>query len=161
MTEILYDWVRALAGAGVLCCAAQLLCPEGRVHSVLRVVCGTVMALALLSPVASLDFEAYAEGMALYREEASQITERADAAEKTLLRTVIEADCAAYISDKARQAGVSLTSVSVEVKWGDADCWVPYAAVMVSDTDTAQERLEPWIEAELGIPAERQVWSME
>ena len=54
MTGALTDWVRALCGAAVICAAAMALCPDGRVKRVLRLVCGLVMACALLSPVLEL-----------------------------------------------------------------------------------------------------------
>ena len=158
MSAILQGWIRALAGSAVICCAALLLCPQGRVRQVLSVLCGVVMALALVSPLRQLDFAAYAEGLALYREQARALTEQADAAYDSLTRTVIEAECAAYISDKAREAGLSVTSVSVSLEWGDAGCWVP-AAASITAQEGAREVLAPVIEAELGIPAEQQIWS--
>ena len=70
MTSALTDWVRALCGAAVICAAAMALCPDGRVKRVLRLVCGLVMACALLSPVLELDFDAYSSALSGYGEAA-------------------------------------------------------------------------------------------
>ena len=76
-----------------------------------------------------------------------------------LERTYIEEQCAAYILAKAGQVGAEVESVSVRAQWDDgALVWYPREAVM---TGRYSEALARAVEAELGIPPERQSWREE
>lgn len=68
---------------------------------------------------------------------------------------LIEERTAAYISDKAKALGLSV-AVRVETKTGDGGVPAPWAVRL---TGTESEALASYIEGELGIPRERQVWS--
>ena len=67
MTELIRTWILGVAGAAVLTGLALCLTPKGRVHSVLRLVCGAVMVIALVAPVLRFDFSSYAMDLARYR----------------------------------------------------------------------------------------------
>ena len=157
MTGALTDWVRALCGAAVICAAAMALCPDGRVKRVLRLVCGLVMACALLSPVLELDFDAYSRALARYGEEARRTAEGAQEEARELNRSVIEAECAAYILDKAEALGLGACEAAVQADWDAEGFWVPRRG-SVRRTGGYDAALSAAIEAELGIPAERQEW---
>jgi hypothetical protein len=160
MTELIRTWILGVAGTAILTGLALSLTPRGRVHNVLRLICGTVMVLALISPVLRFDFAAYSLSLAQYREAAEGIA--AGAAESTdrLSRTIIEEECAAYILDKAQVLGVTCSAVTVSVKWGDGGCWYPYEVYLEAQgQESAKNSLAGIMEAELGIPCERQHWS--
>ncbi len=158
MSAAITEWIRTVVGASLLCCCAMYLCPKGRVRDALRIVCGVVMALALISPIMEFDFRSYSEGLASYRARAGEIDDMANEAYDSLTRTVIEQEYAAYISDKAAEQGLALRSVTVGVEWGGDGVWYPLEAY-ISGSAQAQEALTPIIEADLGIPQERQYWS--
>lgn len=161
MKEMLSGWVTTLTGASLLCCCAMCLCPKGRVREILKLVCGIVLAIALISPIAEFDFGVYASGMASYRAKAESIGQQGEDAYSSLTRTVIEDSYAAYISDKAQGAGLPLSDVAVGVKWGDEGLWYPYEVWLGSASEDTRALLSPVIEAELGIPAERQYWEIQ
>ena len=136
-------WIRALAGAAVFCAIALALCPEGRPKRVLRAACGVVMAAALLSPALGLDMQALPG-------EAGQEADR-------LNRTIIELECAAYILDKADALGLAVSSAAVTARWSEEGFWYPWES-RAACSESDRETLSAVIEAELGIPAERQSW---
>ncbi len=158
MSAAVSDWIRTVAGASLLCCCAMYLCPKGRVRDALRIVCGVVLALALISPVVEFDFRSYSESLAEYRAQAEDINAMADEAYSSLTRSVIEREYAAYISDKATEQGLALSSVTVGVEWGGGGVWYPTEA-HISGPERAKTALAPVIESELGIPEERQYWN--
>lgn len=159
MTGLLSGWIRAVCGAAVICAAALAVCPEGKVRRVLRLVCGVVMAAALLSPVAELDFDAYSRALARYGEEARRTAEGAQEEARELNRSVIEAECAAYILDKAEALGLAGCSASVRAEWSSAGYWVPRSC-RVCCPGGRSEALAAAIEADLGIPRSRQEWEV-
>ena len=61
---LLRQWVLGVAGAAVFCAIAQELTPKGRMKSVQRILCGIVMALALVRPLLGLDLERYSISLA-------------------------------------------------------------------------------------------------
>lgn len=160
MTGLLTGWIKAVCGAAVVCAAAMALCPEGKVRRVLKLVCGAVMAAALLSPVVELDFDAYSEALARYGEEARRTAEGAQEEARELSRAVIETECAAYILDKAEALGLGQCEASVRAEWSAEGFWVPQECT-ISRAGGFDRALSAAVEADLGIPAERQNWEAE
>ena len=155
---MLHDWICSLTAASAAAAAAKLLSPEGGVKKVTEVMCGIMLAAVLASPFLRADLPAIALSMAEYRHTAAVLTEGAEEAEKQLLREHIEDQCAAYILREAHTLGAEGLHVTVKTKWRDEN-WVPYEA-RIEGTMSAGSRnaLSAYMEAELGIPRERQSW---
>lgn len=160
MLEMVTNWIRALIGAAVFCALAMALCPEGRVKRVLRFACGLVMAAALLFPVLSLDLDYLPKAMARYSEAAKRQTESAADTADRLNRTIIESECETYILDKAAALGFELREAEVTARWSDEGFWYPWEC-RLSAAEGDANGLSELIEAELGIPEERQSWEAE
>lgn len=158
MTEILSGWVRAIAGAAVFCAMAAALCPRGRARGVLALASGCVMLLALVSPIARLDLTDFARASARWRESAAAVADGAGEAAGAMERRVIEAECAAYISSRADVLGLEPDGISVEARWSEEGYWYPWSCRIAAAENAA---LSDAVEAELGIPLERQSWEGE
>ena len=160
MTEFAGEWVRAIAGAALLCAAATALTPKGKVKSVVRFVCGIVIIIAIISPLIKNNFSFLSMDMSQYRTEADEIINNAKETESNLSRSIIEDKLEAYILDKAKSFNAEIQSVSVSVKWGDEGCWYPDEVHLTANIPQREMILiSNAIEAELGIPKERQYWS--
>ena len=155
MIELIRTWVLALTGTAAFCAVATELTPKGPVKSVVRTVCAVSLAAALLSPLLEFDFPTYALSMARYRDDAAALTASGKEIGGELNRRVIEERLAAYILDKARSLGVSVTEARVTLKWDADGVWYPTAAEIVGDYSAG---LSDCIAAELGVPAEAQTW---
>ena len=129
MTDWIRNWIFSLAGTAMVCAAARRLTPEGRVKSVLRMVCAVAMAAALTE-----------EGETLRRE---------------LDRGIIEREMEAYILDKARALGAPIEGAHVLLRWSTEGVWLPESAELTGAYHPLLARI---IEAELGIPRSAQVW---
>ena len=159
MSEVLRNWILSLVGAALLGAFALSLTPAGRARSVVRLLGGVIMAIAMISPLRDFDFETYSMSLASYRSAAAQATERAAETNDRLSRTIIEQECAAYILDKAQSLGITPEKVTVTAKWGEALCWYPHEATVCARADAAsRERLAQTVQTDLGIPAERLHW---
>ena len=153
------EWVRAIAGASMLCAAALVLTPKGNVKDVLRLLCGIVLLLTVIKPLAGFDPARLSLDMADYREHAAEIAGDAQETQNALDRRFIERQLAAYILDKAKALGLTDVTAEVRVKWGE-DCWYPYAVCLTGQPPQREKTLlENTIEYDLGIPKERQCWN--
>lgn len=153
------QWLSGIVGASLLSSVAMTLTPQGRVRSVTRLVCGILCALSLVSPLLSADIDRLAVGIAEYEQKAETVTQKAEEEAKMLERTYIEEECAAYILAKATETGAEICGVSVTARWDDeALVWYPWE---VSLDGIYSEDFSAAIEAELGIPFQRQSWTEE
>lgn len=151
------EWIMGIVAASVLRAIAMALTPPGRVRSVTGLVSTIVCALALVSPVMEIDLDDLAVGIAEYEQMAEEVVEQAEEETKMLNRTYIEEEYEAYILDKAEETGVAVQEISVTARWDEnALVWYPWQVVLGAAYDRT---LSQTIEAELGIPAERQEWS--
>lgn len=158
MTGATALWVRSIAGAALVCAAASVLTPQGRVKGILKLLCGVVLLLVVIQPLKKTDEAQLSLDMAYYRAKANSIAGDAEKSSDALDRRFIEGKLGAYILDKAKDLGLQGITASVTVKWGEG-CWYPYS-VKLSGEAPARGRvlLENAIEYELGIPKERQYW---
>ena len=62
--------------------------------------------------------------------------------------------------DKATQLGLDGLWAEVTARWSDEGFWYPWEA-RLGGPESGRAELERLIEAELGIPAERQSWEAE
>ena len=160
MMDFASDWVRGIAGAALICAAATALTPKGKVKNVLKLICGIVLIIAMINPIVEQDFPTMSLDISNYRKQADEIIGSTEEKQNNLSRSIIEHELEAYILDKAQSSDTELTSVEVSAKWGDESCWYPYEVKLVANIPQMEKNLiSNSIEAELGVPKERQYWS--
>ncbi len=159
MMETVRGWLLTLTAAACISSAALALTPEGAPKRWVKLVCGFVMLLALLSVVRGFDYDAFSLNLAKYRQEGEAIAGKAasDASDRT--RFIIERQCEAYILGKARELGADV-EVRVTAGWNEGGVWVPVTAELSGRVpDDVRLSLTRVIESELGIASARQKWS--
>ena len=102
-------------------------------------------------------FSQVGEGVQANPEAARAVAEGAGEEADRLNRTIIERECAAYILDKADALGLAVSSAAVTARWSEEGFWYPWES-RAACSESDRETLSAVIEAELGIPAERQSW---
>ena len=161
MNELLRTWVLSLTGAALLCAFALALTPTGKVQRVVRLLCGVVMAIAMISPLRDFDFETYSMSLSSYRAAATAASAGLQETNDRLSRTIIEQECAAYIWDKAQSLGITPEEVTVTAKWGEAQCWYPHeATIRARASEGLRARLAETVQTDLGIPLQRLSWEI-
>lgn len=147
--------VKQICALSVLCGVSLMLAPEGSVKKLLNMLCSVALMSAFIFGVKDLDFQVYSMELAKYQQREAEFLEKNEAAYNRLNRTVIEQHYAAYILDKAQQLNMGDAEVKVSVQWSTEGFWVPYS--FETNREYCSELAE-YIEAELGIPAQRQQW---
>lgn len=148
------SWLRSVAAVTLLLSVVQILIPEGALRRVAGFTGGLLLLAALLQPLRRADFGWLGLDFTVYRAEIEARSAELSASEKEALADIIEARTAAYISDKADALG-SPVAVRVETRPGEDGVPLPWSAELEGPRSQA---LAAWVEGELGIPAERQVW---
>ena len=144
MIGMLEEWLRGIVAAAVILRLVRGLRPKGTVGRVAEFTGSLVLLAAMLQPLGAMEFTQISPA-ALERsveKRAEQLQSQWDAE----LLAVIEAQTAAYISDKEPQLTVKVTAEETG-KPAAVELTGPYSP-----------EVSRWIEEELGISAERQVW---
>lgn len=159
MTEAIQGWLLSMIGVALISAIASFFASSGSMKRVLKLIGGVAMAAALIAPLLKFDFAAYAGSLQLYNSSLSWDSAAAEDTENRLNRTIIESECSAYILDKAAQLGVPLSEARVTVQWSTDGVWYPYSVTLIQPNDAEKNTaLSGIIEADLGIPSERQEW---
>lgn len=159
MSESIRTWLLGMTGVALLSAVALLFARSGGMKRTVRLISGAAMACVLLSPLLQFDYAAYAGMLQLYRESAVWDASRVEETGDRLNRSIIESECGAYILDKAEQLGLPLSEARVAAQWSTDGVWYPYSAELIrADGGGRDAALSGIIEADLGIPSERQEW---
>lgn len=153
--EAVRSWLVSVVTVSMLLSLARLLTPKGSVQKIASFTGGLILLLALLRPLMEVEFSKLIADIEVHRTDIAQRRDQlAEDAEKQLERSIAERT-SAYISDKAEALGAE---VSVRVKTSPSSEGIPLPAE-AEITGTYSPELAEYIERDLGIPAERQVWS--
>ena len=159
MTETIRSWLLTMTGVALVSAIASFFASGGSMKRVLKLIGGVAMASALLSPLLKFDFAAYASSLQLYSDSMTWDPAAVEETENRLNRTIIESECGAYILDKAAQLSVPLTDAQITVQWSTDGFWYPCAVTLTQPAGAEKSTaLAGIIEADLGIPSERQEW---
>lgn len=155
MMDTVRVWLVSVIGAAFLTAAAESLTPEGTMRRISSLVGGLVLLLTLVRPLLGAEAGRLEADFRDYSRRLNQRQEELQAQSEQTLAELIAERTAAYISDKAGQLGLSC-QVRVTAEPGPGGIPVPAGAEL--DGDYSQE-LADYMERELGIPPERQVWN--
>lgn len=157
--ELLKEWIMGLAGAGIISAVCLAVTPEGKVKKVVRLACGMLTFLCLISPLTGgrIDFS---EKIAATYAEAEDFMTKTEETKQNITRTVIHERLKAYISDKGAKLGLEVTDVKLKMRWSTEGFWYPVSAeITAGEDDAARKGLSDCITADLGIDAENIYWS--
>lgn len=151
--------IRVLCVLSVFCALVLDLSPEGKEKRVMRFACSIVLLAAVLRCFQAPDWEFYTLEAAQLREREQRFLQNAGEMEQQLRRSVIEEAYGTYIRNKAEQMKIDLADAAVTAQWSMEGLWVPHSAVLRGGaSEQERNRLSALLEAELGIPRERQRW---
>ncbi len=154
MILALKNWLTAVLAVSMLISAAERLIPAGAVRRVASLTGGLLLLVVLIQPLTHLRDRALSLDFQARRDEAEARQEELRAQSQTELAELIAEKTEAYILDKAGTLGISCR-VEVATAEGEGGLPVPYRA----ELDCApSEALSAYLEDELGIPKERQVF---
>lgn len=157
MMAAVREWLTAVVTVTMLLSVVQVLVPEGHQRRIASFLGGLILLVTLLRPLIGMDLRRLDLRLETYEREIAERQEALAAAGKEEMASIIELRTAAYISDKADALGLTVTA-EVQTEAGPEGIPVPYRAEL---TGAWSEELASYMEGELGIPRERQVWHEE
>ena len=158
MMEAIRRYLFSLCAAALLCSLVRALVPKGRMKSICSLLCGVFLAMTALSGLAGWQLTDVAEELTKMRIAAEEARTGVEIGNREALSAIIKSKTEAYIWDKAQELDLS---VSIEVMV-EADGSYPYpSGVQITGAFTPQQRktLEAYIEENLAIGKERQIWT--
>ena len=154
MMEAVRVWLTSVVLVSVLLSAAQSLIPPGTVRKAAGFTGGLILLLVLLRPVLGADLDRLALDFSDYQTAVEERQAELADTQTEAMASIIAEQTEAYILDKAGELGAEVT-VRVETRTGEDGVPVPWSAEL---TGARSRELAAYLETELGIPAERQVW---
>jgi hypothetical protein len=153
------DWILSIAAAAFVAGIAATIAPAGKYRKVVSLICGFMTIAVVTAPVSKLKLNGFGEYVTLFEFEAANYETIFLADADAELKAVIESKTAAYILDKT---GISatVTAIAPSNAFGTDGATVgaypiPYSVLLDAQYDADASCL---MEADLGIPSERQVW---
>ena len=152
------SWLLSITGASVLCALADGLMPAGPVRRVGRLVCGLVLLAVILAPLAQLDLEGGQRWLEEYHLGLEDRTQELERQVDEQMKTIIEQEYAAYIVDKAAEMGLTCTA-RVSCQAVEGGVYVPSQTQVAGVLSQAErDQISQMIQADLGVPAQRQFY---
>lgn len=134
----------------------SLLDKKGTIGILIQLVGGVFLAFTVFRPVADIDFDIILDIPLDLSAQGDLISEQGKKITQTQLHDDIKQQCEAYILDKAQAYH---TQIDVEIELCDDDIPIPTAAKITGNISPyAKRSLQIWIEDNMGIPRENQVW---
>ena len=152
MMDALREWLTALIVTTMLLTLVQSLVPEGSIRRAASFTGGVILLAVLLQPFAQWEMEDW--HLSDYEQETMEQQEQLEAQGREAMASRIAELTAAYISDKAAALELS-GDVFVQTRTGKEGIPLPWSVELQCPYSA---ELAEWMERELDIPAERQVW---
>lgn len=148
------EWLVSVICAAVAVAVAESMVPEGSMKKLVSMTGGLVLLILLVRPLGDVELDRLELEYQDYAAAIERRTEELKTENMQELIEIIELETAAYISDKARELGLDCRA---KVRCRTDEDGVPYPYSVTVD-GAASEELRSWMERELNIPAERQVF---
>lgn len=149
-------WLIGVMTAALVLSILYALLPKGSIRTIAQFTGGLILVLVILRPLLSWNAS---DWQMTYQAYSSQIDEQIDVYEKERqdeLRTIIEQETAAYISDKGSSLGIECHPVVTSQEQNG----IPYPAEVTLDIER-NEALSRYMAEELDIPAQSRHWAGE
>ena len=159
MIDSFSQWLCGLIGAAFVSAFAECFVKRPALKTVLRLVASVCLTTMLLSGFLKLSYLDYASATRSMQVRDIWNRENSEAQDRELKRRLIEAECCAYIENKASQLGIPIQSAEVTLRWDTKGFWVPERTkVTLASSDVGYGPLKDAIASDLGVFAESQEW---
>lgn len=155
--EKLGAYILSVTAAAILFGILQtLLGKKGSAAGLVRLIGGLFLTFTIIAPIAGTDLDAVFDSTWNFTEQGSSIASEGQQIAQEQLQAIIKGECEAYILDKAQAYQAQL---EVEVTLSQEELPVPTAVrLQGSVSPYARNALQLWLQNDMGIPKENQVW---
>ena len=149
MMEVVRGYLLRLTAGAFLSAGLLALIPKGTSKKAAAVLCGLVMLLLALTPLAQLDYDALSEAISRLELEKEEARTGIEIRNQELVARIISGRVQAYILDKAASLGLTRAATPY-----------PKAVTIHGEATPAQkQQLQQYLEQTFAIPVQRQVWT--
>ena len=139
---------------------ALWLCPEGSVKRVMQGLVAALLVSAAVNPLCGLDFDALSLNEARINSAQAEIINSGRQHEDLLKKLLMKQNCENYIAAKGASLGLRILHVSVELETDGGTLTPSAAGIRAAGSGEAVRQLQRLICDDLGIPTERQAWTI-
>ena len=159
MTGAIGKYLISVSATAILLSLVQTILPKGAISKVCSFVGGLLVVIAVLSPLAEIDYDGLARSFMRSANATINAELPAYNRQNELLTEIIKQNCETYIWDKANELGADL-EVDVTLS-DDEDYPCPISVVLTGKATTQQQYLlKEYIQSDMGIPIQRQEWQL-
>ena len=153
--QFLRQWLLGIVSCALLVSFCEQLTPSGALRKLVCFTGGLLLIISILQPVTHLDLDVLPLDLDTYREAMAQAHIELENEHSSALADGIAARTGAYIEDKAEEElGLTVRAlVETEIVGGTP---LPVSVTLCGTEDAA---LAEYIETQLGIAKEKQVWT--
>lgn len=155
MIEALRSWMISIIVVSVMLSVVQAMTPDGNIRKIVSALSGLLLLLAMLQPLSHKSMNLQISRRDDIQRDVRQRTEELQKKQTQERQKLIEEKTAAYISEEAKQLGISCTA---RVKTAVNKDGVPRPASAALSCPPS-EQLSAYMERELGIARGRQTWN--
>lgn len=161
MTEEIRKYLLSVIAAALLSSLVLSLIPNGTIQKVIRMGCGLLLTICLLSPLLRLD----ASNMASYFSELQILSDEAafdiSLQNEEVVRDIIKQKAETYIWDKAKSLGIELQRVEVTIHHDKITPYPESVRITGFCREAEKTMLARFIEDNLAIPNAQQeyIWT--
>ena len=153
--------LRPLISLSLFAGAVMHFCPAGGVRRVSKLLCAAILAASVLAPLRDFDYDRLSTEQVCFQSREDEITHKADRMQESMKKLFLEKNCEDYIESRGMEMGLKIQSVTIELEQGVGGEWLPFSAsVFAAGPETEAKELSRLLASELGIPIERQVWTL-
>ena len=154
--ELIRTWILSVTVSAIVIAVAEALMPPGAVKKVGKLTGGLILVLGILQPLVTMDYEDLYDMVTALPAGAIAQEDQYEAK-----KGIIEEDLEAYIVDKGEALGADCTA-QVTCTPGEGEVPVPTQATVTGNlTPAQQEAMSRYLEQELGIPSQGQIFDSE
>ena len=154
--QFLRQWLLGIVSCALLVSFCEQLTPAGALKKLMRFTGGLLLILSILQPVTRIDLDVLPLDLDTYRSAMAQVKLELEDERTDALADGIAARTGAYIEDKAEELGLTVRAVVESENVGGTP--LPVSVTLYGTEDAA---LADYIESQLGIAKEKQVWKEE
>ena len=143
-------WLLSIVLTAFASSLARQMAPKGRGQTMVRLAGGMLLLLAVVRPLSGLDLSMVSMPTSNFALQKSDWVQE----QFSEFSSIIAEKTAAYIWDKAQALGLNCR-VSVSVEAGESGIPLPVAVTIRSAYHAG---LSAWLDMELGLPADKQIW---
>lgn len=151
------NYVLRVVAAAIVCgISGSIVKEKTATGKMLNLISGILMAVTILSPLASISFQNISNFYADISADADSYISEGTIASKQEIAGIIKSQTEAYILDKANNLGLQ---ISVEVELDDGNYSIPCGVEITGAISPyAKGVLGTYMQEQLGIPKENQKW---